>query len=32
MEMQVAKTETAYIVVWTTNIMMIDNITFDKEL
>ena len=32
MQMEVAKTKTAYIVVWTTNGMAVDNITFDKKL
>ena len=32
MQMVVTKTKTAYFVVWTTHEMVIDNITFDKEL
>ena len=32
MQMAVTKTKTAYFVVWTTHEMVIDNITFDKEL
>ena len=30
--MGITKTKTAYFVVWTTHGMVIDNITFDKEL
>ena len=32
MQMGIIKTKTAYFVVWTTHGMVIDNITFDKEL
>ena len=32
MQMGVTKTKTAYFVVWTTHGMVIDKITFDKEL
>ena len=32
MQMVVTKTKTAYFVVWATHEMVIDNITFDKEL
>ena len=32
MQIGVTKTKTAYFVVWTTHRMVIDNISFDKEL
>ena len=32
MQMGITKIKTAYFVVWTTHGMVIDNITFDKEL